>query len=581
MVKKPKKKPKAKISAEERKRRKIKNDHVRTVRSVLRNVGFERADEIAGVEVSVAGQKGEFDDAFVYENLIVFVEYTTTQSSDVTHHLKNKHLFFSRVMADTKAFVAQMRSLVPAFDARLGTLYHPDRMIFKIVYCSRFEFDVAIKSIVKEPEYLDFDLLKYFEKLASVVKMSAMPELLDFLKVDPLTVARAGKFPSKAPSDSYDGIILPEASSGFPANFKVVSFYADADALLRRAYVLRRSGWRATAQAYQRMVSPPKIEEIRKKLRNDGKVFVNNLIVTLPSDVHPEGADGKTIDISTLTETEPVKIRLPGRPNCLGVIDGQHRLYSYYESKVDDPEIAKLRHQQNLLTTGIIYPVKLDDEARERFEAELFLGINSKQTNASTRLLQEIEVLLHPYSTTAIGRRIVDRLAKTGPLAGHIETYFFDKGKLKTSSVVSYGLAPLIKFQGPDSLFQIFQHQDKSLLEQGESAEALSEYIDFCVTRINVFLGAVKANIDDHRWTPEGKIKDRLLAVTYVNAFLIVLRFLVEAKGDLVFHKLKDALSGLNKFPFKDYHSSQYARMATKIFQQHFPDLAKAPSEPV
>jgi hypothetical protein len=65
---------------------------------------------------------------------------------------------------------------------------------------------------------------------------------------------------------------------------------------------------------------------------------VNNLIATLPSDVHPELPNGKTADISKLTNTEPVKIRLPLRANSIGLIDGQHRLYSYYEAQEDDPK---------------------------------------------------------------------------------------------------------------------------------------------------------------------------------------------------------------------------------------------------
>lgn len=116
------------------------------------------------------------------------------------------------------------------------------------------------------------------------------------------------------------------------------------------------------------------------------------------------------------------------------------------------PKIAKLRNEQNLLVTGIIYPPNTQREAAERFEATLFLAINSNQTNAPAALRQEIEVILKPFSPTAIGKQVMQRLAKSGPLQGHVEAYFFDKGKLKTTSIVSYGLGPLIKLGGDDSL---------------------------------------------------------------------------------------------------------------------------------
>lgn len=565
-----KKKAKKKLTPEERRFNKIKNDHVSSVRSVFRNLGFERVAELAGTEIAVAGQKGEFDDGFLFENLLLLVEYTTTQSSDVTSHLKNKSIIFSKVLADAKGFLEYFRAKSALFDDRLGSKFHVDKYVVKIIYCSRNTFDEAIKKIVDEPVYLDFPILKYFEKLAGIIKMSALNEMLEFLNVRPADVARDGKFPSKLASDSYEGSILPEASSGFPKGYKVVSFYVDAAALLNRAYVLRRDGWRGSFQAYQRMVSRAKIEAIRKKLKTEHRVFVNNIIATLPAEVKPENPDAMTIDITKLINTEPVRIRLPRRANSIGLIDGQHRLYSYYESKDDDQQIAQLRHQQNLLVTGIIYPKGVKPPDQERFEATLFLSINANQTNAPTPLRQEIEVFLTPFSPTAIGRQVLQRLANTGLLAGQVEQYFFEKGKLKTSSIVSYGLGPLIKLDGEDSLFKLFNHPEKDQVKTGNSDIALEAYVKFATTTINTFLGAVKSNVQAKRWTPEISVKDRLLTVTYVNSFLITLRLLIANGHPLDFESLKTAMLGIDGFDFKAYHSSQYRRMAERIYETYF-----------
>jgi DGQHR domain-containing protein len=565
-----KRKRKRKLSPEERRHNKVKKAHIRSVRSVLRDLGFDRVSELAEIEIAFGGQAGEFDDVFLYENLLLLIEYTTSQSSDVTGHLKNKKILFSKVMADTKGFMAYLRTKSTKFDERLGKSFHADKYIIKIMYCSLNSYDEAIKKIVDEPIYLDYPILKYFEKLASVIKMSAMPEVLAFLGLDPTAVAQRGVFPSKSQSDSYDGSILPEWSSGFPPGYKVVSFYVDAAALLSRAYVLRRDGWRGSFHAYQRMVLGSKIEAIRRTLKSDRRVFVNNIIATLPSDVHPEHPGGKTADITTMNNTEPVKIRLPKRANSIGLIDGQHRLYSYYETKEDDEEIARLRNQQNLLVTGVIYPEGLSRAKAERFEATLFLSINSNQTNAPTPLRQEIEVFLSPFSPTAIGRQVMQRLAKSGPLANHVENYFFDKGKLKTSSIVSYGLGPLIKLSGENSLFKLFRHPQKDEIANERSATGLEAYLQFATSTINLFLNAVKANVDPSRWTPDTAVENRLLTVTYVNSFLITLRLLIEHKYKLNFDKLNASLKGLNGFNFKSYHSSQYARMAEKIYEKYF-----------
>ncbi|MBS0297944.1 MAG: DGQHR domain-containing protein [Proteobacteria bacterium] len=584
MAQKPKKKqPKKKFTPDELKQRaekrrlaKVKNDHIRTVRSVFRNAGFDRAPEVANQEIKWGAQAGEFDDAFVSENVILLVEYTTSQSSDVPSHLKNKKILFSKILAEPKDFLKYLREKFIDFDGRLGKAFHTDKYIIRIIYCSLNNYDQNIKQIVAEPVYLDFPELKYFEKLASILKLSCRAELLSFLMIEPLEVANKGVFLKKTESHVLEGSILPESSSGFPPGFKIVSFYVDAASLLSRAYVLRRDGWRGSFQAYQRMVSGPKIEAIRKKLKTDHQVFVNNLIATLPSDVHPEKADGTTVDIATLVETSPVKIRLPSRPNSIGMIDGQHRLYSYYETRDDDPEIAKLRRDQNLLVTGIIYPEDVNQSDQERFEAKLFLSINSNQTNAPTALRQAIEVVLEPYSPTAIGRQVIQRLASSGPLSGHVENYFFDKGKLKTSSIVSFGLGPLLKLGGTDSLFSIFSHPEKADISSGKAQEALDDYLQFSASKINIFLNAVKANIAPNRWTTDRHEKDRMIVVTYINSFLITIRHIVQAGGEIEFDYLKSSLKGIDNFDFKAYHSSQYARLAEKLFQTHFPALAAA-----
>ena len=568
-AKKKSKTAKPKLTAEERRLKKLKSDHMRSVRAVYRNSGFDRVSELVGKEISFGGQAGEFDDAFKYENVIVLVEYTVKQSSDVTGHLKAKKVLFRKIVDDPVAFLHYLRETFPKIGDAIGSIYHEDRYIVRIVYCSRNSYDEGVRAVVDEPIYMDFPTVKYFEKIAGIIKLSSQSELLDFMRVDPAEVGEGGKFPKKGTIEPYPGSILPEEASGYPKGYKVVSFYADAASLLQRAFVLRRSGWRGSFEAYQRMLIPRKVEEIRTLLKSKQQVAINNIIATLPSDVSPV-QNGKTVDISKLTRTAPVEIALPVRANSIGLVDGQHRLYSYYRSREDDPLIAKLRDQQNLLVTAIIYPDGTSDSEKEQFEASLFLAINSNQTGAPPELKQEIEVLLDRFSPTAIAKQVMQRLSASGPLAGHVETYFFEKGKLKTSSIVSYALGPLLKLSGTDSLFAAFKNTNKPGVVDGSSEEALEEYIKFAVSRIGIFLSAVRFNVTKERWTTAKAEPDRLLTVTYINAFLITLRMLIGKGKPIEFDFLKTALIGIDKFDFKAFHSSQYNRMAEKIYDEHF-----------
>jgi hypothetical protein len=161
-------------------------------------------------------------------------------------------------------------------------------------------------------------------------------------------------------------------------------------------------------------------------------------------------------------------------------------------------------------------------------------------------------------------------LAKKGPLEGFVEQYFFDTNKLKTASIVSYGLKPLVKTSGTDSIFAIWFHTGKDDVGLGKNSEALDAYISFCASTINRVLGAIRQNLSKGRWTTDSKVEKRVLSTTYVNSFLILARLLIEKNKSLTEADLKKGLSGIDNFDFSLYSSSQYKRMAEKIAETHF-----------
>jgi DGQHR domain-containing protein len=562
-------KPKKKLTPQEKQQR----AHRRAVRAAFRYAGFDRVNELAEKIFTYEKQKAEFDDAFLHENVIILVEYTVHAPEHIKGHLKKKKIIFDLITNDPQPFFKFLREKYAKFDERIKANgeFPASRLILKIVYCSMQDFESNAKTHFGDIVFFDFPVVKYFEKITRTIRLSARPELLSFIGIDPNKVRHDGGFLPSGSSDPYRGSVLPEEASGLPEGYKVVSFYADPASLLKRCFVLRRSGWRASTEAYQRMLLPSKIESLRRMVFKEKRVAINNLIVTLPSTVHPvEEESGKTIDVKKLTQTEPVKIQLPADPNTMGVIDGQHRLFAYYVSAKDTPEQDSLRKMQNLLVTGIIYPSDTDELERERFEASLFLSINSNQTSASSELTQEIKVLVDRFDQISIAKQVMAKLADTKPLFGHVERYFYEKGKLKTSSIVSYGLSPLVKLSGDDSLFSVFAHDHKDKLPQKKAANALNDYIDFCARTISHFLLAVKQDVGDSRWTTDRKVGNRILTVTYVNAFLITMRKIIEDGGSLGPIDLKKSLSGISKFDFKKFHSSQYNRMAEEIYKKHF-----------
>lgn len=550
--------------------KKVQMDHRTLVRSVFRGVGFRRITGISDKEFTYDNQKTDIDDVFVLENVVLFVEYTATKSESIGGHLKNKKMFYDKFTAST-SFVEFLKSTFPDSADQFPANYHNSKLITKVVYCSRYPFDQHYKDNVPDPAYFDYPAVRYFASVAEAIKRSARFELLNFLGITLSKVGVGGQTGIANISKDYHGSLLPEAHSNFDTGFKVVSFYADPDALLRTAYVLRKDGWRDSLNLYQRMISKAKVEAIRAYLKKERRVFINNIIVTLPADVKPLNDAGETINTAKLTDTAPVTIKLPDRPNSVGLIDGQHRVFAYYEGINDDADIAQLRLQQNLLVTGIIYPSGIAPGEREKFEAKLFLEINSTQTSAKSPLKQAIGIVLEPFAPESIAARTLSGLAKQGPLQGFIQQYFYDTEKLKTASIVSYGLRPLVKTSGTDSLFAIWPHPEKNKVAEGADSALLEAYIGFAVDTINVFLRSIRRNLASSRWTTDSRVPGRVLATTYVNSFLIALRLLIGRSHLLDEDTVRAAFDGLDAFDFSAYHSSQYARMAETMVDQFFP----------
>ncbi|MBL4616594.1 MAG: DGQHR domain-containing protein [Robiginitomaculum sp.] len=570
-IAKKKKRSVKKLSAAERKARKYKADHKALVRSVLRSTGFNRYPKLADKEFSIdETTKSDFDDIYVFENLIVLVEYTTAK--DVGGHLKPKKIVYDKIEANPKGFVDILRNLDGEFASDINKSYTPDELHLKILYCSRKSYDSKYKLEVPNPVFLDYPELRYFKLITDSIKRSALHEFLHFLGISHEQIGVNGQIGTSTSNQAYPGSLLPEANSNFDPGFKVVSFYVDPEALLRRSYVLRKEGWRNAGNVYQRMISKGKIQAIRKHLKENKRVFVNNIIATLPDDTQIVGTSGKTIDPKKIIKTTPAIIQIPDRMNTVGLIDGQHRLYSYHSTKPEDIEITKLRRKQNLLITGIIYPQGLSQPEREKFEARLFLEINANQTNAKSNLKQAINLILKPFSDESIAKRILDELGKTGALSGHVEKYWFDNNKLKTTSVVSYALKPLVKTNGADSLFALWDEPSKKDMVEKEDSTLLKKYVKFCVTEINLLLGAVESVIPKDQWTPDKNIQGRFITTTNINSILICMRLLIENDkiGDFSFYK-----KNLTDFSIKslgDFHSSQYGRMAERIYTKYFSD---------
>lgn len=584
-----KKKPKVKKLTEQEKEQRFQ---VREVSALLKNIGFDKLPYIDGKHFEYAGRSSEMDDIYIYKNIILITEYTIGHPND---HLLKKNYFYEKISENKRAFLdfllteEKLKSFKQFYDEHLDGKYSKNEIQIKILYCSKQDISVEHKNLVNaDIVFFDYHIVKYFESLAKIIKKSSKYEFFEFLKIPFSNVGENIKNSSNANIHNFSGHILPEEKSHFKEGYKIISFYIDASALLKRSYVLRQNGWRDKNNIghYQRMLVSKKISSMRRYLVDKKRVFINNIITSIATDkikLYDKDKNELKIDAngqfvnSSLVSVVPASIDIIDETSIIGLIDGQHRTFAYHEGDdVYEAEVSKIRGIQNLLVTGILFPHNESKAKRLIFEANLFLEINSNQSNASSPLKQEIELMINPLSSVAISKKVLEGLNKSGPLGNLIEQYWYEKNKLKTASIVSYGLKPLLKIEdvkSKDSIFSLWSNSDKNKLKvkDNEEHDLLLEYITFSVEQIRELLRAFKDILDNDKWNSASKSNPNgILSVTFINGVLNTLRLLIENNKTNNVLVYKDKLGDLNSFPFKNYKSSQYRKMGQDIYDRYF-----------
>tara|TARA_R110002074_G_scaffold361132_1_gene534125 strand:+ start:183 stop:1946 length:1764 start_codon:yes stop_codon:yes gene_type:complete len=575
------KKKKVKLTPEQKILIRKQRRHTSDFANLFRNLDFTRVKSDK-VQIIFEGRSGEIDEIFFYENIILLVEVTVGKGGG--DHLFPKKPLFDKIHNNQSAFVQYAKETYPALKSGLRSIYAPDDFQVKIIYASLEEVNSEHMQNCPNIHFIQGGTKKYFLSLAKTIHKSARIEFFNFLEIEWNAIGE-NAINSQTKSTTYEGHLLPEGNSSYPDGYKIVSFYADPESLISQCYVLRRDGWRDDAGLYQRVLVPKKISNMRRYLVDEKRVFVNNVIVTLPSDtvMNIAGSSGKNIPSTDLKKAKQISISIPAGYNNIGIVDGQHRVFCYHEG-IDtlDSKIDELRKRQNLLVTGIVYPDGTSETERRAFEAKLFLEINDNQTRTRSALRQDIEVIVRPFLGIAVAKRVMQGLSKKGPYTGLFQSSYFDApNKIKTSSIVSYGLRPLVKFDGTDSLYHAWENPDKHRLKEREKKrqkdskytndlKILEAYIEYCIAKINDFFIAAKLGYGPQNWTIEGEEKSALLTPTAVNGLIACLRKVIDQDLSLNLAAHKKHLGKIGSLKFSTYKSSNWQSLGEKIFKDYY-----------
>jgi DGQHR domain-containing protein len=577
-----KRKKRRRLTPEQRAQRRIKRNFRKNIHELFEFAGF-KGISTRGRQILFKDRQSEFDSIYVFENLVVITEDTCTSSSrEIYDHLLRKNHFYLHLQANKREFFEFLIGTFPQLRKSIPPEFSTSDLKLLIVYCSKYRIEDRHKERFGNILFLEDRHLRYFRTLASVLGRSVRFELFKFCNVR----AQDLRLAAGSSKRRYDGFVLPESPSGFPPGFKIATFYMDPETLIAVSYVLRKDGWRDSEGLYQRMVGRAKIRSMRRYLANEARAFINNVIVSLPASTKLLDREEHLLNYDSINATTPVLVELGIEFNSVGLIDGQHRVFAYHEGYDSlDAQIALKRKKQQLLVTGIIYPASYTEDKQRQFEARMFLEINDKQTRARPELTQAIETLVNPFSVIAVARAVVNRLGEDGPLCNVLEEDQFDLGKLKSSSIVRYGLRHIVKPEGNDTLFKLWRHRERGRvgdaiaaasseqrIKHPPSRAALEDYVSFCSREVNKLLVAYRNWLPAHLWTLNKKVS-RALTATAINGLVFFLRRLIEEGETGSTAKYEAGLAKL-KIHFTpgsfNYKSSHWKSLGEEIARQCF-----------
>ncbi len=538
-----------------------------TLGKIFVTAGF-RQIPVEGIHFQIKERMGELDFAFVYENVLVLCEDTV--KLDISEHFAKKQFFHGLIGKNVQEFCEILSDKCPQFKSYLddGRWSYSDLEIRHIYHSSTSDVDAGLRENSDPLKVFDRSHAKYFLELVKVVGRSAKYELFKYLKISLGDIGVRRSSGMGAAIDPFDAFVLPGNHTHYPPGFCVVSFYADPKSLLQRAYVLRRDGWEQDEVSYQRFLKASKLASMRRYLANDGKVFVNNLIVTLPSTATISHIDGSgRIEVEGLTKKVPAKLGLPLELGTVGIVDGQHRIFAYYEgTDTAEQKIDSLRVRQNLLVTGIVFPENYSAEKRVKFEAELFLSINDTQTGVRSDLKQALETIIKPDSLTAIAKAVVNRLSAQGPLSGLLQRNIYDPvEKIRVASIVRYVVSPLVR---PDAKGVMFNAYERFHGTVTNISDVRTTYVEFCAQKINDILAGARSSFRN-KWKSVHNGGD--LNPLVIGGIMFCLREVYEQENNFqTLENYRSALQNLHQEDFSVYGSSHWAQLGKVLYAKYF-----------
>ncbi|MDN3582008.1 DGQHR domain-containing protein [Mucilaginibacter flavus] len=181
----------------------------------------------------------------------------------------------------------------------------------------------------------------------------------------------------------FAGQEIPDLENRIPAiegkmgGHTYYSFSIEPEKLLKIGYVLHRNKANENMMpTYQRLIKKARIKEIHKFLEEEGGYFPNSVIINIVSDKNKDIFFEKSSNQVPEAISRIGILHLPKKYRSSYIIDGQHRLYGYSNSKY-----------KNTNTIPVVALINLERSEQVR----LFMQINENQKPVSKDLRNTLD----------------------------------------------------------------------------------------------------------------------------------------------------------------------------------------------
>ena len=483
-------------------------DEIQVVSSVFRRAGLDCAESI---NVALPTVNSEVDVLAVGKNVILLVQ--CVGQDDFGPKAREWAPIFSSIVGGFDQVLVQLRGQNRTFyDRNRTALQSQQRIIRKLLVTlnkeTRAGVDRAHSRFCSDNDItiLTYEEMYYYDVVSDCTYDHCMFEMFNALGIARSLVqaGESGGSPRTAPSYlAYGKQIGP--------GLYLLNFVLGVDFLLQTSS-LKRLRDSSSEQGYQRLLDKDKLRNMRGYLLDGVPAYPNNIICKLSEGTVVEPVHNRlevnldaaqSVYSGLLTSDIRDKafiVRLPDSYDIFEVVDGQHRLFSFAQSKYHifeavpanqrrrlrqgDERIRELARTSVLLVTAIY--VEPGSQRQDWADSgRLFYELNTTQTKLAPEDVIDLIEKLEPRNPTARANRLLIRLNGTGVLAKKIRIKPWQSDLIKRTS--------LIKYSGLEPIFSEGKVSYQILHGSFASQQVIASYDDYCYILIENYLAAYEA----------------------------------------------------------------------------------------